>query len=55
MKTKAEIGVMLPQITEYRGLLKAGRVGKNPSLEALEGTWSCKHTDFRLIATTTKN
>ena len=53
MKTEAEVGVMQPQAKNAWGHQELGEVRKEPPPEALEGSQSCQHFDFRPPASRT--
>ena len=50
MNTKAEMGVVLPDVKECQKLEEAR---KDPPLEASEGVWPCQHLDFGLLVSRT--
>lgn len=54
MKAEAEIGVMQTQAKEqHLETAEAGRGREGFFPRALEGTWLCRHLDFRLLASIT--
>lgn len=48
MRTEAETGGVRPQARERLGPPKREEARKHPPLESLEGSWPCRHLNFRL-------